>query len=94
MVLTNVKFLRTWSRDDPKNMKQQQLNASITLCMRLSVYCTSKHTFHAMVRHSFMVFVFKSECGSHHFAAEKKLLINFKTTFSRIVVGKKVANQN
>ena len=62
--------------------------------MRLSVYCTDKQTFHATERHSFIVLVFNSVCGSHHFAAEKKLLINFKTSFSRIVVGKKVANQN
>ena len=71
-----------------------QLNALFMLCMRFSVYCTDKHTFHTMGRHSFTVLVFKSVCGAHHFAAEKKLLINFKTTFSRIVVGKKVANQN
>ena len=86
-------ILQTWSRDDPRNTKQR-LNASITLCMRLSVYCTDKQTFHATEWHSFVVLVFKSVCASHHFAAEKKLLINFKTSFSRIVVGKKVANQN
>ena len=57
-------------------------------------YCTDKQTLHAMEQHSFLVLKFNSVCGSHHFAAEKKLLNNLKTSFSRIVVGKKVANQN
>ena len=63
------------------------------LCMRFSVYCIDKHTFHTLRRHSFIVLVLNQCAGAHHFAAEKKLLINFKTT-SRIVFGKKVANQN
>ena len=42
----------------PRNTKQQ-LNASITLCMHVSV-CTDKQTFHATGRHSFIVLVFKS----------------------------------
>ena len=75
----------------PRNTKQQ-LNASITVCKCVSVCCTDKQTIHAPGRHSFIALVFKSVCGSHHFAAEekKKLLINFKTRFLRIVVGKKL----
>ena len=60
------------------------------LCMRLSVYCTNKQTFHTMGRHSFIILVF-NQCAVHIILRpKKKLLINFKTTFSKIVVGKKL----
>ena len=89
----NTQKCRTWSRDDPRNTKQQ-LNASITLCMRLSVYWTDKQTFHATGWHSFIVLV-TNKCAVYiNLQLKKKLLINCKTSFLRIVVGKKVANQN
>ena len=66
---TNVKTSRL--RGDSRNTKRQ-LNASLTKCMRVSVCCTIKQIIYGTERHSFIVLVLKSVCGSHHFAAEKK----------------------
>ena len=68
---TNVQTSRT--RDDPRNTKRQ-LNASITVCMRVSVCCTNKQNlvFRALGRHSFIALLLKSVCHSYQFGAEKK----------------------
>ena len=41
-------------------------------CACVSVWCANKQQFQATGRHSFILLVLKSVCGSHHSAAKKK----------------------
>ena len=77
----------------PRNTKRQ-VNASITVCRDCACVCLLHKETIILTRHSFIVLVFKSVCGSYILQPppppqQKKLLINFQSSFPRIAVGKK-----